>query len=217
MSIEFFEILLNFSIACALFPVIILLFPSSSAFSKLKNVLLLIALLWFGTEISNIVIGYFGYSTILNFHIYDVTSTILYLIYFQKIFNSSRQQKILKLMIIFYLITAVGLIILYDAYFKSVLFNLLLTMFIPFTLSLLTFYKVAKEGNVINLFNEPTYWINSAILIHFGMSIVVFLIADVMYISMNLHLYIWPLVIISNILYNILFSIGAWKMRRTSY
>ncbi len=215
MSILGFEILLNISVICALLPILALLLVYNSTTHKLRKVLFLLAVLWFTAEVANMIVGSFGLSTYLNLHIFDITSTLLYLLYFKLILKGERIKALIQIISGVYLIISIGTIVLTGSYFRPVLTNLALTMILPFVLSLISFYRIAKDVQVNNLLNEPTYWINGAILIHFGMSIVGSLICDIMYNNLNLHLYIWPVVIISNILYNILFTIGAWKMRRT--
>lgn len=215
MSVYSFDILLEISILAAFLPVILLLINIKSIFSRDGGVLFFLAILWLLIEILNYGFAIYGINTYLNLHIFDTLSTILYLAYFKTIFNSNFERRLLDIIGFVYVLVTVTSIIAMNAYFITVMTNLALTMTIPFILALLAFYRLAKEAKVTNLLAEPKYWINSAILIHFGMSIVGVLISDVMYDNLNLHLYIWPVVIISNIFYNILFSIGAWKMRRT--
>lgn len=216
MSVESFAILLLFSVFSAGAPLLILLINLRSTFSSsVGRVLFFLAGLWLLVEILNTFFGYNGLNTNLNFHIFDLLSTVLYLIYFKSIFKEQWERKALDIIMVIYVIITVSTIIVKQAYFVPVMTNLALTMLLPFLLSLLSFYRIARTSRVTNLIQEPNYWINSAILIHFGMSIVGSLISDVLYNNLNLHLFIWPFVIVSNIFYNILFSVAAWKMRRT--
>lgn len=215
MTFDNFYILLEISILCAFLPIIVFFFYVKSINQTSDLVLFFLAALWLTFEILNYIFALCGRNTNLNIHIYDLISTLLYLIYFKHIFKSDTINKILNVTGILYTVVTIVMIVINSAYFDTVLTNLALTMTIPFVLALLSFYKIAKDANVNNLLNNPSYWINSAILIHFGMSLTVVLISDIMYDNLNLHLYIWPVVIISNIFYNILFTIGAWQMRRT--
>lgn len=215
MSLFGFEILLNISIVSAFLPFAMLLSIKNSTFLNFKRVLLYLTSYWIITEAINFALAHSGRNTCLNVHIYDLISTLLYLMYFKHIFKSDSISKKLDIVGFAYVVVTSSMIIINDAYFETVLTNLALTMTIPFVLALLSFYKLAKEAKVDHLLSNPIYWINSAILMHFGMSITGVLISDIVYDNLNLHLYIWPVVIISNILYNILFTVGAWKMRQT--
>jgi len=215
MSIFGFEILLNISIVSAFLPFAMLLTIKNSTFLNFKKVLLFLTSFWIVTEGVNFMLAHSGLNTYLNVHIFDIVSTLIYIQYYKLMFKSKKVHNQLNYLGLAYLIAVLSNLIFNQAFFEPLIFNVALTMLIPFTLSLLTFYNLAKEASITNLLREPTYWINSAILIHFGMSITGVLISDIMYHNLNLHLYIWPVVIISNIIYNILFTIGVWQMRRT--
>jgi hypothetical protein len=89
------------------------------------------------------------------------------------------------------------------------------TGIIPLVLSLLFFHNLFKSLRVPNLLEYPFYWINSAILLHFGVTFFTYIFYELFYFNIELSMYLWLIVIISNIVYNILFTRGLWLIKRT--
>lgn len=217
MSKEFYTIIKYIDILSSLVPILVLLFTSNGARLKLRRVLFFLAITWGVTALVSLALAEFSINTIWLFHVYDTFSTIGYLLFFHLTIPKVITRKVLGFGAIAYVLFTWLMIVVNSSVFKPVTLNLILTFSIPLLLSVYSFYNTAKESKVVNLLQDPVYWINCAILIHFGIGLCANLALEfiVENRSFNLTPIIWPFVLFSNIIHNIVFSIGVWKTNRT--
>ena len=83
-----------------------------------------------------------------------------------------------------------------------------------FMLSLYFFYIELKEMNITKLKENAIIWINSAVLIYFSVTLILFIVDD--YLSIcprELFMLLWSLNLLANIAFNVLLGIAirVWK------
>lgn len=215
MSEQTFIAITKIGLLSSVIPLAVLAFSYRKAHRKLWWVLLFLALSWAVAELFNWVLTSKGQNNTIVFHLYDFVSTILYLVYFRLILQSKFGNRIMLLIALIYSTLVWFNIVYFDCYNRPITINSILTVLIPMLLTLYAFYVIIKEAQIKNLMREPVYWVNCAILIHFGISVVSNISLEMIIGKSDVQIYLWLLVIASNILHNILFSIGVWQMRRS--
>ncbi len=214
MNYFYYDLLADAHTLSAFIPVIALVITKSTTRHKLRRVLYFLSILWLITECINWYLSAKGINNFIVLHIYDALSTIGYFWFYRLVIPNhlTRQRSII--LVSCYIMLVWGSIIVSGGYFRTSTLSNILTFVLPFLLSLYTFYTIAKEGVIRDLLKEPIYWINAAILIHFGLGLIANLSLEYINTSIKLHVYIWPIVLLSNIIHNILFTIGIWKTNR---
>lgn len=214
MSNYYYDLLADINSLSAFCPVIALVITKSKTRQDLRRVLYYLAVLWLFAECLNWILSAKGINNFLVLHSYDTLSTIGYLWLFKLVIPKYITKSVVVVIIVAYVSTIWLTIIFQDGYFETSTISNILTFVIPFLLSLLTFYSIAREAIIVDLMKEPIYWINAAIMIHFGLGLVANLSLEYVNTSVKLHLYIWPIVLASNIFHNIFFTVGVWKTNR---
>lgn len=204
----------DFEVLTSIIPVLALLVTKNKARRKLRRVLYLLATSWMVAEGLSWILARNGYNTFLVFNIYNSISTVGYFLFFSVALPKLITQNRVILFSFVYLITFWTIIIVTNSYFESKTIVNILASAIPFFLALLTFYSIAREATMVNLVKEPIYWVISAILIHFGLGLVAIISLESISKSAEMILYIWPLVLVSNIIHNFIFTVGIWKTNR---
>ncbi len=154
-------------------------------------------------------------NTFIVYHFYDSISTLLYLFLFYKAFPEKYNPRVLLILGGLYLSAFWGYVIFNDGIFMPITYTSVISALIPLFLTLINFYFIATEARFKRLLKEPFFWVNSAILIHFGVSLVSFISVEAILGYPVVQMYLWTILIISNIIHNILFSIGVWRMKET--
>lgn len=211
MANEIYHTLQEVELITSFIPVTVLMLTKSKTRLQLRRVLYALSIAWLISEAISLYLYRSGINTFLIFHIYSSISTVAYLFYFKLALPEWITRKVVLLSSGVYLIMQWGIIVITDGYFTSITVVMVLTSLIPFILSLLTFYAIAKEIRYSNLLSEPIYWVTCSILVHFGLSIVALFSLEFLSNNASLLVAIWPLVLISNIVHNAIFSIGVWK------
>lgn len=214
MTKELFSVITDIGIISSFLPVIAFVLKGKTRHS-LRRVLLLLALTWLVAECLNWFLAENRLNTFIVYHFYDSISTILYLVLFHQVFPRKYKRSLMLSIGSFYLVLLWGYIIYNNGLFMPITFTSVLSALIPLLLALVNFYFIATETRFEKLTSEPFFWINSAILIHFGVSLVSFISVEAILGYPMVQMYLWTILIVSNIIHNILFSIGVWQMRRT--
>lgn len=161
------------------------------------------------------------YLLINNIHTYRVQNlftliecTFITYIYYIK-FERINAKRVITIFYLFYAILSYYLLVVKQGYNKQD--NILNTMESAFFMALAYsyFYNLTRELDISKLTEYYFTWLNSAFLIYFSSGFVMFLFKE--YIE-NLHLQYFYLVyclyLIASIAYNIILSIGIWKIKR---
>ena len=154
-------------------------------------------------------------NTYIIYNCYAIISTCFYALLFYDLNQSRPFRKVLLVVFGVYVIFSVWYISASHSWFKPVPIIDIFTGLLPLILSLLFFYELFKSLRVPNLLKYPYYWINSAVMVHFGVTFFAYIFMEILYQKEDLFQYIYLIIIISNIVYNILFARGLWLMKRT--
>jgi hypothetical protein len=211
MSDELYYALRDSEVLTSFIPVFVLFFTKSRTRSQLRRVLYVLTVAWLVSEVTSWFLSKNNLNTFWVFHLYNSVSTVFYLIYFKLVLPEWISKKIIVIASTVYLLVYWTIISLTNGIFYSNTIGMIMTSLIPFVLSLLTFYSIAKESRYADLLSEPVYWVTSSILIHFGLGLVALVSLEFLSSDEKLLAAIWPLVLISNIIHNIIISIGIWK------
>lgn len=215
MNDKILEIAGNIGLITDLFPFVVLFIVIGKVHHKMWWTLFFIS---FGWIASNQLAGLFADSGINNhiiFNIHALFSTFLYLYLFVQLNDSRIYRRLVGLTLIIYEFTAIFALFYCDGWYSHAPIIDIFTGIIPLILSMLFFYDLFKSLREPNLLAYPYYWINSAIMVHFGVSFFSYIFFGVFSKNYELFSYIWLFVLFSNIIYNILFARGLWLMKRT--
>lgn len=214
MTDELFYLLQDVEVLSSFIPVIFLILTKSKTRRDLRRVLYLNSIAWMLAECISWLLSRNGFGTFLVFHIYSSISTVGYLLLFHLAIPEWLSKKLMITIGVTFLAVQWGVILYSGGYFETSTVGMALTSIIPFILSLLAFYSIAKKSKYPNLISEPLYWIISAILIHFALALVALFSLEYLSHNGNVLIVVWPLVLFSNMIHNIIISIGIWKTNR---
>ncbi|MFT6982960.1 MAG: hypothetical protein ACJAUD_001731 [Crocinitomicaceae bacterium] len=215
MSEEVFRWISYFGIVFDFFPLIMLLIINKKVHREMRWALFFVIISWIISDCLSSILGTYGINNFIVYNIFSIVSTCLYLLLFYYL----DKRKIFGLTLLgigfAYVFFSVSFISLNESWFLPVPIIDIFTGIIPLVLSLLFFYNLFKSLRVPNLLEYPFYCINTAIMMHFGMTFFIYIFLEVIYLNNQTAMYLWLIVIISNIIYNILFTLGLWLMKRT--
>jgi hypothetical protein len=80
-------------------------------------------------------------------------------------------------------------------------------------LSLIMWMKIMRDMELKKLTSAPMFWVNSAVLMYFSTTILLFIFSRSILESPELAIWIWMFHLFFMTLYYVLFSIGLWKIR----
>lgn len=154
-------------------------------------------------------------NTYIIYNCYAIISTCFYVLLFYNLNQNRSFRKVLIVVSGLYVIFSVWYITYTQSWFKPVPVTDIFTGLFPLILSLLFFYELFKSLRVPNLLSYPYYWINAAVMVHFGVTFFAYIFMEILYQKEDLFQYIYLIIIVSNFVYNILFARGLWLMKRT--
>lgn len=165
-------------------------------------------------ESSSFALSTHNYSSSLLYFFYTLIEFILLNWFYQKFFTPYGKTKIFIINLIAFLLLCFIYLMFQNVrntnHFSMILESILMTFY-----SLLLFYVILKNLLYQNLLKEPIFWINTAILFYFSGNLILFVFR-----SYILHHYsekfsfLWGSIhSFFNILMNVFFSIGFWKLR----
>lgn len=82
-------------------------------------------------------------------------------------------------------------------------------------LSIAFFFQLLSDFKIKSLLNYYPLWINSAVLLFFGTSFFVMLLRSSFYMNRDISNAVWPILLISNIVFHLLLTVAIWVMKRT--
>lgn len=198
----------------------IMLIPLFVIFFRYKNIsiellpILILLLVSIVVEIINFTFVINSKNNFLILRVYTVFEVFLLLSFYFLFFKNLR--KIFIYIIVFsilliveyvdYRINGLSNFDNYSTSFESLLFSFL---------ALWSFFYLIKHSIYKEPFNEPFFWMNTAILIYFGGNLILFVFNNYLLQHKSAgHLAIWGIHSFLNILYNCLIAVAFWKTRR---
>ncbi|XOV69345.1 MAG: hypothetical protein ACFHU9_09185 [Fluviicola sp.] len=124
-------------------------------------------------------------------------------------------KKVIVLIAFCYAISMVSIYTFYSGWMSLNPLCSAITGTIPILLSVAYFYVLLAKAEVKRLYSYHLFWINSAVLIYFGLAFLVNVYSYILAWNGSLSLMLWPVLMVSNILFNSILSIGVWKMKPT--
>lgn len=194
---------------------LLFLILSDKAYHKIWWALLYICIFWLASDLTTLVFSYYELNTFLVFNLFDIGSTVLLINLYWYAFEGNVIRSKLVHLSIFYVLSTTLVYSFFGGWFKPNPVCSFLTMLTPIFLSVYYFYSLLSEAEVKNLYKFYFFWINSAVLIHYGMSFFVNTFIHVFFMNQNVTMSLWPILMISNMIFNVTLTIGIWRMRRT--
>lgn len=213
MSDEFYFLLSDLGGLSSLIPFVVAFFCYRKTHQNLWWVLFLLSLVWLLSDGICWILAKQSINNFPVFHVYDILSTILYALLYVIVLRGFLHYWFILGALTIYLICHTAVLVQLDGLYRPVAIVPIIASAIPLTLSVVWFIKTLIEAEVPRITKSPMYWINSAILIHFGVGLMTKVSHEFYYLEGSASSFLWIIVIFSNIIHNILFSIGLWKIR----
>jgi hypothetical protein len=214
MSNQIFRWISEVGILSDFIPLIILLIVFKKVHRYLWWTLFCIAFSWLLSDGLTWFFARKSMNTYIIYNCYAIVSTCFYVLLFYNLNQNHSFRKVLIVVSSLYVIFSVWYITFTQSWFKPVPIIDVFTGLLPLILSLLFFYELFKSLRVPNLLKYSYYWINTAVMVHFGVTFFAYIFMEVLYQKESLFQYIYLIIIISNFVYNILFARGLWLMKR---
>lgn len=149
-------------------------------------------------------------------HLYTLCIGLVISLLYSFELNSKKAKGILVVFSLLLLITVLLEFIIDKGYMQNNIYSFTFLTVYSILLSMYYFYSILIHVRIDNIIRHPFFWINSAILIYYGatFSITIF-VEFVRSDDIKLTYSIWPIQLITTIIYNILISIGLWNLRKT--
>ena len=210
-------ILVITSILSPLIP-ICLSFYKFKAFNTQLKVLFILLCVSFLSDISSVIVLFYGKDPSLFFNIYTFLKLILSSIVIIKgseQFNKSSRIINYSILVGTVVVSIISIILENNIEKSNLILNLLTGLFVIY-LSIQWFYFLLIDMTVKSLKNYYMFWIISGFLISDGFSLFVNISADYIHANEDNSAYLlWTIIIISNIIFNIFIAIGITKVQKT--
>jgi hypothetical protein len=211
---EVSNVIMNIGMVTAILPLLALFIIFSKAHRRSWWALFIIVIIWFVAEALNWIFAANEINNLMVFHLFAILSIVAYSNLYFKLINNKRFRIILIISIVLIETFLIGHLFLNALWLKTSMIITMTGVLVPFLLSIVFFYELMLNPVDGKLTGYPYYWINTAILIHFGMAFFTLIFIERIVGNSELTLYLWPIVSISNIIYNILLSKGIWQMKQ---
>lgn len=202
----------NISWLTYLASILSLLIFSSKSKVLMTKLLLFYLIIGIIAEISIEMILNYGIATNIPIVLYTILVTpLLLLIYYSQI----KQKRIRQLI----LILSAGLLPLELVWFVKNFQMIMADIFyLPLIitcimLSLVYLFEQFKRLEIPDLTKHFFFWVNSALMIYFGMGYFLYIFENIIRSDEVLFAYTWPIQLISTIIMNLVIAFGAWKTR----
>lgn len=81
--------------------------------------------------------------------------------------------------------------------------------------ALITYFNLIKTLEYENIFSNPVFWFNTAVLVYFAGSLFVFVFSNrLLAYSQKASYHLWAIHSVCNIMYNLLIATGFWKTKK---
>ena len=206
------SVFIYLSIGSVLLPITIGFYCNISK-NQLTKYIFIYVVIAFISDIASFVLAKNHINNMFIFHIWGALQALLLTLFYRKILaNFSHFITVVGIAYLLYYIINSSLIESIAKY-NNVAMSVQAILMIM--LSLLYFYKTYKEETSIFIDRIPEFWIVIGVLIYFSGALFSFLLAtDILAQLSNRFYNSWILHNTANIIKNILFAIGLWKVRK---
>ena len=215
MIYEIFKVVSKIGLFSTLIPFILLFFIYSKTHRKSWWVLFFIVTTWLLSDSIGWILANYGKNSLIVYNISSIVSTCFYIWLFVILRKNRRFSTILLCVTVSYVSFALIYFMFWKSLYKPAPFVDTFSGLIPLVLSVMFFYDLLKSLREPNVLKYPYYWINTAIMVHFGVTFFAYLFLEFFYLDTNISMYLWLIIIFSNIIYNMLLAKGIWLIKRT--
>ncbi|MFT6923230.1 MAG: hypothetical protein ACJA1C_002240 [Crocinitomicaceae bacterium] len=208
-------LVIRIGIISAVLPLLMLLYVLKEAHRPSWWVLFFVVIVWFLAEALNWIFSVYGINNLIIFHLYELLSVVTYAWLYYSIVDYKWFKKSAIIAVVLFEIVAISYLSVNQLWFEANKLVTFLSILIPMAFSLYYFAYTIGRATVRKLSDSPYYWVNCAVLINFGMVFFTRMFESTIIQSEELMTYLWPIVSLSNIIYNVLFSRGVWSLKRT--
>ncbi len=215
MDIELLPIYLSHISSLSVLIPFTLLLIKIKAFNAQLKALFAYVIISIVTEISGICFLNQPHINLPVYYLFTVIETILIIFLFIKEVNEQKYRYFFKIELIVFLIFSISFLICYKSFNRADDFLRPFEFVLILINSLIFFYKTFINLNIKNLLEYYFFWLNSAFLIYFGSSFILFLLLPYILTENSHYLNILGVFhLVMSIIYNILLSFGIWKIKR---
>ena len=186
--------------------------------TKGLRILAFYALVSFITDFSSLlVLEVFKSDNFIILHYFTFVEYGLLTLYYRSLSRNKNIRIFLVLSVAFFLL----LDIIFSIIFKSIkafdAYSTGIECILMIFISLCYFYSIFKELRIVRLERDPSFWINSGVLLYFAGTLFLFLCADIL-LNSNKETYVkyWGINLIINIIFSVFLAIGIWITPRRS-
>jgi hypothetical protein len=215
MEDNVFYILMYFSIFIQFLPFFLLLFISNKILQNLRRILLLLCSIHLVSDFLSLFLAPIYKNNNPIYHIFTLLTGVLVLYFYKSLFASKKIALLIQSLMLMFTTISIFLFFYKEGYkFNNTFSNIFLCVLIVL-LSLYYFFNMFIEMKVKNLLKHPQFWIASAFLIFYGTTFYLSLFEDfIRSYNNDLCNYIWPIHLISTIIFNLILTKGIWTMRK---
>ncbi|MFT5777745.1 MAG: hypothetical protein ACI837_000693 [Crocinitomicaceae bacterium] len=210
-----YDILEKLSMVSSLVPLLLFAFIGSWK-TGTRNLLRLLFCMVILEVVTEYICGYLSLNYINNqivIHLYTVIFTTLIFFLYRKLIKSRPILYVgLGLLIIFYITAGSEFIANYNGP-NTYAYSTLSLISIFFSVAL--FFQMINDLNIDSFRSNGYFWINSAILFYFGTTFCLTLFESYVHLEHpDLLMQIWPIQLLSNIIFYFMLSRGIWLINR---
>lgn len=215
MDSVWYSVLVYLTILSPIFPILLLFFINGNYSTKIKVSLLVILFSSLISDVVCLVLSYNGINNNFVIHYYTLIAGLSFLFYYKSVINK-------KWMKYFFWISSISFILvnflesfwysdIYTA--NTIAFSSLSVLLIVLAL-LFFFYRMNVIQSRDEIF-DYLFWVNSAVLIYFGSTIILTLFEDmIINIPQEIYNSIWIIQLIASLAFVFMISKGIWTARK---
>jgi len=213
-----YDTLVLFSMYSPILPLIILLKNIRRVTVIYAVTLLLLTIIPFFSDWFCYYSSYLFHSHNCNpiFHVYTLSIGLVIAFLFHKELRKKNLSLILLFLTTIFIFLSFFEFFYLDGYLKNdTLSNTYLTILV-FSFSLVYFYHLLIEMKIANILTHSFFWICSAFIVYFGATFSISIFEEIVRSdNMELFLAVWPIQLVTTIIYNLLLTIAFWNLKKT--
>jgi hypothetical protein len=214
MTEELFDFVMYFSIGIQFLPFLLLMFIKNKALVKLKRALLVLSLIHIVTDITALICAPIFENNNPIYRVYTIVTGTVVLYVFHILCEGKWIRKVIQISYILFLGCAIFLFFHNQGYLTNDVIPSSFLCVLAIFLSIYYFYNLSLDMYVKNLLENSSFWIVSSLLIYYGTIFYLTLFEDFIRTeNSNLLYYIWPILFVSTIIYNLILARGIWEMK----
>lgn len=204
-----------FSIFIQFLPFTLLFFIKNKVFYSIQRTLLIFCTISIVSDFAGLILAPIFKNNNPIYHIYSLTAGVTILIIYISIFQHLRIKKLIFFVSIIFVILSIFFFFYKDGYKINNTFSNIALCLIIMVLSIYYFYTIFIEKKIKVLKDHYFFWINCAFFIYYGTIFYISLFENfIRSYNYDLFLYIWPIQLITTIIFNLILAKGIWTMRK---